>query len=218
MGFIASTLVLTNNGYKSIENVLMTDTILSQTGTFQPISAINKHEATPLWCIEILDRNPIRCTSTQLFYARIRIPTIHHRVRYCMYGEPRWIPACELTENHLIAMPMNRDNTPLTNGDVGNQIPEDIQSAPVETIQEFLNDLKVVQTPEIVLGMQRLQYKLDYAKNNSQSYTKHGYPPKIIVESEYIWFQVNNAKETSEVEPTFSLSNNSYCIENVFVS
>ena len=213
--FIAGTNVLTNNGYKHIEDVVMTDTLLTHKGRFQPILNLQrKTDATQLCAVEIIYRPTIRCTPEHPFYARLRTETIHNRVHVFSYSDPKWIPAHKLTADHFVGMPINTDEILLTNCDTTGQIPEDIQTAPCEVIYEFLSGLQS-ETPEILLGKERLLFKLDYMKNGGHTNSN------VVVEDGYVWFNVKSTNNESVAPQTvynFEVAeDNSYCVENVIV-
>jgi len=99
--FVSGTQVLTEHGYKKIEDVDQKDKLLTHTGTFQRIR--NKQQKT---CnnylidldIEYLSNN-IHCTSEHPFYARTKEnPT---RV---------WIEAQNLTDEHYVGFPINQQS------------------------------------------------------------------------------------------------------------
>jgi DNA (cytosine-5)-methyltransferase 1 len=166
--FVAGTGVLTNNGYKPIETVELTDKLLTHTGNFQPILNLQQKMYTgKLYELDIkYHPELIVATEEHPFYVRTR------------NGEPQWKIASELTMDEYFGMVINnnsiapeltfaktphhwfiigywvgngfKNNDPMFENLIktewhevanvfGNQIPEWFQDAPKEFIQEFVN-------------------------------------------------------------------------------
>lgn len=112
--FVAGTLVLTNTGYKPIESVELTDKLMTHTGKYQQI--LNKQIKTGANQFKDIHiqyhPHAIRCTDEHPFYVRERIRTWNSSQRTYTYhfGEPKWLPASELTTNHYSAMPINTES------------------------------------------------------------------------------------------------------------
>lgn len=166
--FVAGTSVLTNNGYKPIETVELTDKLLTHTGDFQPILNLQQKMYTgKLYELDIkYHPELIVATEEHPFYVRTR------------HGEPQWKAASEIAMDDYFGMVINNKSivteftfvkTPyhwfiigywvgngFKNNDLmfdnliktewsevasvfGNQIPEWFHDAPKEFIQEFVN-------------------------------------------------------------------------------
>ena len=115
--FVAGTQVLTSVGYKSIEDVTLTDTLLTHTGTFQPIVNLQrKLYADELYVINIkYHPNDIVCTKEHPFYVRERCQVWNNISRKYdnSFGEPIWKNAADLTANDYFGMVINtRENIP----------------------------------------------------------------------------------------------------------
>ena len=98
--FVAGTQVLTNNNYKNIEDVLLTDKLMTHKGNFQKILNLQKKQYEgELYKINMkCNMNNIICTPEHPFYV------------YNGYNtEPIWKPACDLTANDYIGMIINTD-------------------------------------------------------------------------------------------------------------
>ena len=115
--FIAGTKVLTNNGYKQIENVLLEDKLLTHTGIFQEIVNLQRKQYTgSMYSIKIkYHPEPIVSTEEHPFYVREKKRVWNNNIRRFTYsfGEPVWKPAKELTNNDYYGMVINiNDNIP----------------------------------------------------------------------------------------------------------
>jgi DNA (cytosine-5)-methyltransferase 1 len=101
--FIKGTKVLTNNGYKNIENVNLNDKLLTHNNRFNNILNIQtKHFSGDIYQININHRcEYICCTEEHPFLVK----------KKCMFLEnPKWIKANKLTNDCYIGMPINKKN------------------------------------------------------------------------------------------------------------
>lgn len=119
--FPADTLVLTDRGYKEIQNVAISDTLLSHKGVFQPIKNLQQkiydgrlYELKLKYNSEI-----ITATEEHPFYVRtmsskqgstqsITQGIIKKKIR--TFGAPQWKKVCELSLNDFCGMAINRQS------------------------------------------------------------------------------------------------------------
>lgn len=112
--FVAGTLVLTQDGYKPIETVGLSDRLLTHTGTFQPILNL---QSKPFYTGALhhirlkYHPTPITATEEHPFYVRSRSNVWDNSIRqYRMkFGEPHWKVAKEITANDHVGMVINRE-------------------------------------------------------------------------------------------------------------
>jgi DNA (cytosine-5)-methyltransferase 1 len=109
--FVKDTLVLTNNGYKEIQNVVLEDKLLTHTGQFQNIVNLQRKEYNgQLYNIK-LKYHPevINCTEEHPFYVREKKKSFNNSLRKYEYefGEPEWKNASKLTLNDHFGMVIN---------------------------------------------------------------------------------------------------------------
>lgn len=100
--FIKDTLVLTDNGYKQIQDVVLEDKLLTHTDQFQNIVNLQRKEYTgQLYNIK-LKYHPelINCTEEHPFYVR-------EQKKSDLFGEPKWKNASKLTMNDHFGMVIN---------------------------------------------------------------------------------------------------------------
>ena len=109
--FIKDTLVLTNNGYKEIQNVMLDDELLTHTGQFQKIVNLQRKEYNGLLYDLKLKYHPtnITCTEEHPFYVREKKKIWNNSLRKYEYtfGEPEWKNASNLTMNDCFGMVIN---------------------------------------------------------------------------------------------------------------
>jgi len=98
--FVEGTLVLTNTGYKKIENISLEDKLLTHTGNFQKILNIQRKEYTgKLYYINVKSHDEtIICTEEHPFYVRTKDGIAH------------WIKASELNNDYYFGMVINASN------------------------------------------------------------------------------------------------------------
>ena len=90
--FVSGTLVLTNSGYKKIEDVSLEDQLLTHTGKFQKILNLQSKSYTgKLYHISVT-KDVIICTEEHPFYVRKE------------NGEPEWKKASEITNDDYFGM------------------------------------------------------------------------------------------------------------------
>ena len=109
--FIAGSYVLTNNGYKNIENVELTDRLLTHTGKFQNILNLQRKLYTgTLYDIKIKFRPEIiSSTEDHPYYVcekKKEWNPINKRYNI-FFTEPKWKKASELTMNEYFGMVIN---------------------------------------------------------------------------------------------------------------
>jgi len=111
--FIAGTKVLTDNGYKNIEDVNLSDKLLTHTGKFQEIINLQKKVYSNNIYSLRAKYHPyhINCTENHPFYVREKIRkwnNINKNYEY-IFNDPSWISAKDLTKNHFFGMKINEN-------------------------------------------------------------------------------------------------------------
>lgn len=109
--FTEGTLVLTNSGYKAIENVSLDDKLLTHTNTFQSIVNLQRKVYTGnLFDIKIkYHSQPIQCTEEHPFYVRTKVRTWNNALRKydTHFKNAEWKHAKDLTLNDYFGMTVN---------------------------------------------------------------------------------------------------------------
>jgi DNA (cytosine-5)-methyltransferase 1 len=113
--FIEGTQVLTQKGYKSIEDVILDDKLLTHTGKFQNVVNLQRKIYNgDLYELKIKYHSDIiTCTEEHPFYVREKkIITKNNKVTQ-EFSDPLWKPAKELTINDYVGMVINtNENIP----------------------------------------------------------------------------------------------------------
>lgn len=109
--FVKDTLVLTQEGYKEIQNVSLEDKLLTHVGKFQSIVNLQHKEYTgQLYSVDIkYHPNNIEATEEHPFYVRRKVETWNNATRSYerTFGPPEWKHAKELTKDDYCGMAVN---------------------------------------------------------------------------------------------------------------
>ena len=222
--FIKDTLVLTDNGYKEIQNVAIEDKLLTHTGKFQKLVNLQRKEYNGLLYEIKLKYHPdiITCTEEHPFYVREQKKTWNSSLKKYdySYGEPMWKTASKLTMNDYFGMVINTKE----------EVPEFDEYMPEDGIKEW-----VVTSLELAHGLQRLYLSLgviisveklfcDVKKCNTYKLHIYSEPQddtSSFIEGNYVWyapFEITNRETTQTPVYNFEVeTDNSYVVENVCV-
>ena len=113
--FVAGTQVLTHAGYKPIESVALTDTLMTHTGKFQRIVNLQRKlvpAGTPLHSLRVkYHPQPIIGTEEHPFYVRTRVKQWDNIARKYTFSfnAPQWKPFRELTKDDFCGMAINTE-------------------------------------------------------------------------------------------------------------
>jgi DNA-cytosine methyltransferase len=112
--FIADTKVLTNNGYKNIQDVNLNNTLITHTGTYQKIINLQQKEYNDILYEIKAKYHPFYtiCTKEHPFYVRKQNKIWNNNKRNYdyTYDTPEWINAENLSYNYFVGMPISQKN------------------------------------------------------------------------------------------------------------
>ena len=112
--FVSGTPVLTDNGYKNIEDVVFEDKLLTHSGKFQDISNLQRKVFSgDLYNISVkYHPKTINCTNEHPFYVRKRNRIWNNSIRKYEYvwDEPEWVTAEKLNDTYYVGMVVNNKN------------------------------------------------------------------------------------------------------------
>ena len=179
--FIAGTRVLTNSGYKNIEDVLLEDKLLTHTGKFQNIINLQRKKYTgELYDLKIkYHPEIITCTEEHPFYVREKSTIWDNTIRKyrITYNEPVWKSAKELTNNDYFGMVINTNEIvpEFTFDKKINQFVSEKINITLNKPEQwfmlgyFVGDGWIEETTKKnpKTGIERLQYIIKFAINNS---------------------------------------------------
>lgn len=230
--FVAGTKVLTQNGYKDIQEVELEDKLLTHMGKFQKILNLQRKQyAGTLYKIRAkYHHQHIVCTGEHPFYVREKVKKWNPiKNNYDMtYTTPEWIHAKDITKEHMLGMVVNTkaiipDVKTLSTseewyseGYTASYIPEWVQDAPNDLVKMFVKGFESsprfnesIKNCDIQYSLQRLYLKMGQQDDSS------------FIDGEYAWFSINDI-DTCQVEDesvyNFEVEqDNSYIVENVIV-
>ena len=111
--FVTGTKVLTNNGYKNIEDVNLDDLLLTHTGKFNKILNLQRKicDNNDLYELIINENNIIKCTEEHPFYVRNKRKVWNNENnKYdTVFSDCIWKSANKLTENDYLGMVINNN-------------------------------------------------------------------------------------------------------------
>jgi DNA (cytosine-5)-methyltransferase 1 len=225
--FVKGTLVLTNTGYKEIQDVQLTDTLLTHTGTFQKIVNLQQKNYTgPLYDIK-LKYHPelISATEEHPFYVRKKVKTWNSKERkYDTHFESaEWKKASELTMDHHVGMVIN-DKDGLPTGE------QWIHDAPASRIATYMNkngDTHITESRSLAYDLQRMYLKLgQFSQIDTIDNLYKVRPCKLqddpsFIEGQYAWYAPRQiTTRPVENEPVYNFeveTDNSYIVQNAIV-
>lgn len=108
--FVEGTLVLTENGYKQIEEIKVGDYVLTHKNRWQKVANVMTNEADKLYRIRSMPSEDIHCTPNHPFYVRERYRKWDEpNKKYSRYfKEPTWVEAKDLSRDYYIGTAINQ--------------------------------------------------------------------------------------------------------------
>jgi intein/homing endonuclease len=103
--FVAGTLVLTNAGYKPVEDVKEGDYVLTHTNSFRKVLATGKKPASNILKIRAMMFDEVFCTPNHPFYTRTKYRYGHKALR--AFTSPVWKEAGSLTKSDYLGLAVN---------------------------------------------------------------------------------------------------------------
>lgn len=208
--FIAGTRVLTHNGYKSIEDVSISDKLMTHTGNFRRILNLQRktYSGTLYRFLTECHSDNIECTEEHPFYVR--------KHSNGTFSEPEWVKANDITTEHYFGMFINNKQI--------NTI-DRIQDAPISTIERFLDNYTRSgnkMSMNDALDLQRLYLKLSKIVSivKSDGYNIAFNHTTSFIDNGYVWYKLRNISTVVVTLPVFNFEvdiDNSYVVQNTIV-
>lgn len=118
--FVSGTLVLTDKGYKKIEDISSEDSVLTHTNKFRRVVKPMANSYTGnLYRINAMAFDSLVCTPEHPFYVRKRYRKWNNPSRRWdrLFNAPEWVEAKDLTKNHYLGVAINQNESyPVWNG------------------------------------------------------------------------------------------------------
>lgn len=104
--FVAGTLVLTEEGYKPIEEIREGDMVLTHNNRYKRVVSIGKKPANEIMNMRAQMFDSIQCTLNHPFYVRTMFRKGHKSIR--CFGDPHWVRAQNITKKDYIGFAINQ--------------------------------------------------------------------------------------------------------------
>lgn len=105
--FLGGSLVLTDQGYKKIEDVQVGNFVLTHKNRYKKVLSIMDKETDQYFIIENSASENIKVTKNHPFYTRKRCLNKNNKV---VFEEPKWTETKDLTNNHYLGIAINNEN------------------------------------------------------------------------------------------------------------
>lgn len=117
--FVEGTLVLTELGYKPIEEIEIGDVVLTHNNVWKKVVHTMTNEANKLYRIKCMPSEDIHCTANHPFYVRKRNNLQDSKTgkRWREFDKPLWVEAKDLTREYYVGTAINnKSEIPHWNG------------------------------------------------------------------------------------------------------
>lgn len=101
--FDGNTFVTCEDGYKNISDVRVGDKVKTISGNYYPVCKVHQTKKCDVIKVAFSGGEDLVVTPNHPFYVREKTYTDPKKHRGKVYEPPKWIPACQLTANSLVA-------------------------------------------------------------------------------------------------------------------
>lgn len=108
--FVAGTKILTNNGYKNIEDITSSDRVLTHNNRFRKVVTPMSKITNELTELKIMGSPTIKTTKEHPFYVITKIEKYIKRKKVVSYSDPYWKEAGKLTKNDYVGINLNPES------------------------------------------------------------------------------------------------------------
>lgn len=111
--FVEGTLVLTDNGYKAIEEITVDDFVMTHKNNFKKVVKPMINQADKLIKVDTMISESLLTTEKHPFYTRNRYKKWNSEkgVNERIFSEPKWIEASELNRDCYVGTPINQNSS-----------------------------------------------------------------------------------------------------------
>lgn len=118
--FVQGTLILTDNGYKTIENIAVGDRVMTHKGNFREVEKTGNRLCDDIYRIKAMCFDELLCSGNHPFYVRKCIKKNAGSKR--LFTEPQWVEAKDLTKDCYLGYAINgKSEIPQWNGSIDNR-------------------------------------------------------------------------------------------------
>ena len=126
--FVAGTLILTNSGFKKIENITNDDKVITHTNTFQKVvTPMHRVYNGELYTLKGMGFDEIKCTEEHPFYVRKKVRVGHEQIK--IFLKPEWVKVKDLTKDYYLGVTINQNSSlPVWDGTQDKRYNGDVRS------------------------------------------------------------------------------------------
>lgn len=126
--FVGGTLILTNSGFKKIENITNDDKVITHTNTFQKVvTTMHRVYNGELYTLKGMGFDEINCTEEHPFYVRKKVTDVHEQIR--SFLKPEWVKVKDLTKGYYLGVAINQNSSlPIWDGTQDKRYNGDVRS------------------------------------------------------------------------------------------
>lgn len=106
--FVAGTKVLTDNGYKNIEDMKTGDMVLTHKNRFRPVVIPMKQMANHIYKLNTMGSNHIYATEEHPFYVRKKSRIWEEGKNVRKFDMPEWVEMKDLTKEYYVGVSVNQ--------------------------------------------------------------------------------------------------------------
>ena len=236
--FVAGTKVLTNNGYKNIEDIKKNDRVLTHKNRYQKVLKPMVNHATHLYKIESSCTEPLYTTAEHPFYVRKKNGDI--------FENPDWIKAKDLNTDYYIGIAIDNETTIEEEDETSlwwmigsfckknTELPPNVFHLPPDLLCSFLdgffhsnfNGNQMQSTcKEMIYGLAECftkayhdTYKIEKVENQYQITIMH--IPNSFFDGKYMWYPISNIEKQDYDGLVYNMeveNDNSYTVNNIIV-
>ena len=117
--FVAGTLVLTNKGFKKIEDIQVGDYVLTHTNTYKKVIVPMRKMADSIYRLKTMCSEDLLVTEEHPFYVRERYREWDNNNRKSLrkFKDPTWVAAKDLSKDFYVGVAINQNSElPIWNG------------------------------------------------------------------------------------------------------
>lgn len=104
--FLENELVMTNNGYKKIKDIVLGDKVLTHTNTFKNVVNTMIRKSDDIYELKIGNTLPIKVTGNHPFWVRKKIMKGRQRT----YSTPEWTSVTQLDKDSMMGIAINNNS------------------------------------------------------------------------------------------------------------
>jgi len=104
--FTKDHLIMTDNGYKKIQDIKIGDKAFTHRGNFQTVKKTMDYSSDDVYEVAIMGSEKIKTTSNHPFFVRKRMMPVRSK----KYSDPSWVDVANLSKHDVIGVTINKES------------------------------------------------------------------------------------------------------------